>query len=158
VEPSDCLVKMYNKRFNIWDEDKLDIIQKSDSYSSSSKYGSISHSAEDKPLGYNESKYGSEKGGAGSVYNSNKGNLDEENKDKKVEEDGTLSNLVSNESKREEKQREDDIIVKAAGHVFAESKNDNKIGSEDSKISSKKTIEEAINQAIKEEKEVIVLS
>ena len=149
---------MYNKPFKIWDEDKLDIIRKNDSYSSSSKYDSISHSAEDKPLGYNESKYGSEKEGAGSVYNSNKGNSDGESKQKKAEEEGTLSSLVSNESKKEEKAREDNIVVKAANQVFAESKNDTKTVSEDKKKESKKSIEEAINKAIKEEKEVIVLS
>ena len=158
MEPSDCLVTMYNKPFKIWDEDKLDAIRSNDSYSSSSKYGSISHSAEDKPLGYNESKYASEKGGAGSVYNSNKGNADEETKQKKAEEEGTLSSLVSNESKKEEKAREDNIVVKAANQVFAESKNDTKTVSEDKKKESKKSIEEAINKAIKEEKEVIVLS
>ena len=67
---------MYNKPFKIWDEDKLDIIRKNDSYSSSSKYGSTSHSAEDKPLGYNESKYGSEKGGARNVSPSKKRKLE----------------------------------------------------------------------------------
>lgn len=147
---------MYNKPFKIWDDDKWNL-HSSDSYASSSKYGSIHNSDEDKPLGYNESKYGSEKGGPGSVYNSNKGSLDEENKDKKIDEEGTLSSLVSNESKKEEKAKEEDIVVKAANQVFTESKNDAGAVTEDKKKESKKSIEEAINKAIKEEKEVIVL-
>lgn len=130
---------MYNKPFKIWDEDKLDAISKNDSYSSSSKYGS-------------------EKGGAGSVYNSNKAYTDEENKEKKAEEEGTLSSLLSQEAKREDKAKEDDIVVKAVNQVLAESKSDVKTASEDKRKESKKSIEEAINKAIKEEKEVIVLS
>lgn len=159
--PSDCLVKMYNKPFKIWD-DSWDI-HKSDSYTSSSKYGSIRHSAEDKPAGYNESKYDHEKGSAGSIYNSSKANADEENKEKKAEEEGTLSSILTGGQKAEEKQKEDDIAVKAASQVFAESKKDDNKGDakadpEEAKKASKKSIEEAIDLAIRQEKEVIVLS
>src|SRR3989338_8201178 len=145
---------MYNKPFKIWD-DSWDIHKSgNDSYSSNSKYGSITGD-EQHPVGYNEAKYGSGVGSGSSVYNSSKASQDDEAKEKAAEHEDTLQSVVNKEAKRDEKAAEDSIIARAAGEVLAESKKEQQ---GNAKTSNKKSIEEAINEAISQEKEVIVLN
>ena len=87
------------------------------------------------------------------VYNSQK--TDEENK-KKDEEKGIEKELAKEEKKYESKEAsEEDVKKKAASDVFEEKKRG--IDKKGKNKKAHKSIEDAINKAIKEEKELIYM-
>jgi len=152
------LHKMYNKPFKIWD-DSWDIHRKDDSYTSQSNY--TSNQEDDKPMGYNEAKYGSDEDS--DVYNTNKAEDEENKEEEQQEQEDNLSSLVDKEAQqnKEEDDQDQNITTQAANQIFTESKKeiaqDSVKETGQSKKANKKNIEEAITKAVKEEKEVIIL-
>ena len=152
------------KRHSIWDEDKLDI------HSSGSGYAG--HGPEDKGVGY--AGHGS-KDSVGEYHKNelyNVGKTDEDkikgsytsqehkDEDKKKEDEQkekTIVDAVEQEEKykKEEDQDEFQTIAKTMQHGMVENE---QLENKDNKISKKKnnkSIEDAINSAIKEEKEIV---
>lgn len=134
---------MYHAK--IWDEDKLDIRS---SYSSS-KYGSIISKDKKEDKAYHEQKYGQKESSLSLDYARK-----EEEKEKEEKKEDIFSNLAD-EEKKEEKLKDEEIPFKAAKQIFSERKQEEPKKVE--KKSETKTIEDAIQKAIKSEKDVIIM-
>lgn len=149
------------KKLNIWDEDKLDI------HSS----GYAGNRSEDKGAGYagHSPKDSTEEYHKNETYSANKPEEDkikdsyrsnEQDEDKKKEDgqkEKTIVDAVEQEEKyqKEEEEEEFKTIVKSVGQGNI---NDERAGSNEGKDIKKKgnkSIEEAIKDAIKEEKEIV---
>jgi len=135
---------MYHAK--IWDEDKLDI--HSQSYGSA-KYGSIFSESKKDDVKYHEQKYGSGDGNPSSDYMRKH---EEEKKDDEKEK-GFLEEL-EDDKKKEDNASEEDIQLKAARQIFAESRQELKRDTRKKELS---TIDEAIRKAIEQEKSVIIM-
>ena len=134
------------KRHSIWDEDKWDIHSKN--YGSSVSGDILSGDKKD-AINYHEQKYGSSDKESSSDY-IRKNDEHEKDEDKST---GVFAELE--EEKKEEAQlSEDEIPFKAASQVFSE--NREKLKSHPKK-DAKSTIEDAIKNAIEDEKKVIIM-
>ena len=129
----------------LWDEDKWNI--HSSSYNSQ-KYASSKPDEKKDDKSYNEQKYGSKEKSISSDYMRKH---EEKEKDKK--ESDPFSDVLEEEKNEKKEINEEEIPFKAAKQVFEENKEDKKIGHK----KDVKTIEEAIKNAIEEEKKVIIV-
>ena len=131
---------------DIWDHEKLD---GKSGYSSNSKYGSIFSEGKKDDLKYNDSKYGSESESNSDYFK--KQDLKED--DKKEKENTGLWEQVE-DKKQNLGESEQDLPKKAAQEIFNETQKEMK----DTKSKkNSKSIEEAIQKAIKQEKDVIMM-
>ena len=150
------------KRHNIWDEDKLDIHSSgyagSGSGSSGGHAGHISGSKEE----YHKNEmYSSNRENAlpSDDYRSRDQKDDEKKKDD--EENGrTIVDAVEQEEKYKKKDEQEEMLksfAKGIQNSNIENDSSRKLDNKDIKKKNTKNIEEAINEAIKEEKEIIHL-
>ncbi len=129
------------KGHSIWDEER-------------DKYGNIVPDREENKAEYrNQEDYTSKGGEASDVYNTEKA---EGEKKEKEEAKGIEKDLMGEERKYEKKEdvSEEDIKQKAASEVHEGVKSE---GNNSKKKKAHKSIEDAINKAMKEEKEVIYI-
>jgi hypothetical protein len=144
------------KRLNIWDEDKLDI------HNRGSDSGYVSHSSKTPHEDYHKNELYSQDGEDrnSDVYHSMKN--DDKKRDKKESEDKekTIVDTVEQEEKYQKGKREDESqhqshnAAQGMHHILDSASHDE---GKRLKNKQKKSIEEAIEEAIKEEKEVIHL-
>ena len=127
----------------LWDEDKWNI--HSTSYSNS-KYTNIFSEDKKEDKKYHEQRYGAKEKSVGSDYLRR-----EEHKEKEESKADIFENLE--EEKNEKVLNEEELPLKAAKQIFNEAKFESK------KMEAKKddkTIDDAIKQAIEQEKKVII--
>lgn len=152
------------KRHSIWDEDKWNI------HSGSSGSGYAGHGSGKNSAGYSSSNNPMETYHKSQMYNSSKdgkandlyrNNEAQEEERKKKENPGkTLADAVNQEEKEKYQKKEDTASAQEAIKSQHESLNlagKENDSSQNSKRQNKKSIEDAISDAIKEEKEVIHL-
>ena len=148
------------KRHSIWDEDKLDIHSSSYSGGSSGHFGAgyAGHGPGKEKDYHKHEEYNKEKEfNPGEDYRSRDGK-----KDSKKKEDGekerTIADAVQQEEKyqkKEEKEEGFDAIAKGIQGSIGNEGAINKTKDKETKKKNTKNIEEAINEAIKEEKEIM---
>ena len=129
----------------LWDEDKWNI--HSDSYGSS-KYENIFSDDRKSDTKYHEQKYGAKEKDVSSDYIRKDEQEEEENKTKNPFDDS------EEEEKKKKELKEEEIPFKAAEQVFSEEQRETKKTDKRKNIN---TIEDAIKNAIEEEKNVIIM-
>ncbi|MBI1935373.1 hypothetical protein HYS31_02945 [Candidatus Woesearchaeota archaeon] len=135
---------MYHAK--LWDEDKLNI--HSSSNYGSQKYGNIFSEGKKDDAKYNEQKYGQKEGNLSSDYLKK-----EEGKEK--EEEKKEDFFSSLEEEKKEEKHDEELTFKAARQIFSENRHEEAKKPEKKKDIS--TIDDAIQKAIKSEKEVIMM-
>ena len=148
------------KRHNIWDEDKLDIHSSgyagSGSGSSGGHAGHISGSKEE----YHKNEmYGNKENefSPGDDYRSRDNKKEDQKKDDE-EKERTIIDAVEQEEKYQKKEEPEEGLksdAKGIQHSNIENDSSSKPNNKDIKKKNTKNIEEAINEAIKEEKEIV---
>jgi|SRR3989338_7384453 len=141
------------KRHNIWDEDKLDI------HSSGYAGGSSGGSSGSKEEYHKNEVYSSNKENAlpSDDYRSRDGKEDDKKK-QDDEKEKTIVDAVEHEEKYQKKgEQEEGLKSSAKGiqHSNIEHDSSSEPNNKDIKKKNTKNIEEAINEAIKEEKEIV---
>ncbi|MEK6876483.1 MAG: hypothetical protein AABX63_03670 [Nanoarchaeota archaeon] len=142
------------KRHNIWDEDKLDI--------HSSGYAGHGHGSSGNPMeDYHRNEVYTNKQDAlpSDDYRSRDGKEDDKKK-QDDEKEKTIVDAVEQEEKYQKKEEQEEGLKSAAKgiqHSNIENDSSSKPNNKDTKKKNTKNIEEAINEAIKEEKEIIHL-
>lgn len=134
-------------KVKLWDEDKWDI--HSGSYSPS-KYGSAFSDDKKDDKKYHEQKYGQKEKDVSSDYMKRQ---DEKEKEEKDRSHGIFEEMEE-EKDRKQELKEEEIPLKAARQVFDEGRHGLKKTSGRKDV---KTIEDAIKEAIEEEKKVIII-
>ncbi len=134
-------------KVKLWDEDKWDI--HSGSYSPS-KYGSAFRDDKRDDKKYHEQKYGQKEKDVSSDYMRRQ---DEKEKEEKDKSHGIFEEMEE-EKDRKQELKEEEIPLKAAKQVFGEGRHWLKKTSDKKDV---KTIEDAIKEAIEEEKKVIII-
>lgn len=149
------------KRHSIWDEDKLDI--HGSGYAGGSSGGSsggyVSHKSGSKEEYHKNEIYSSNKEDAlpSDDYRSRDGKEDDKKK-QDDEKEKTIVDAVEQEEKYQKKEEQEEGL-KSVARGFQQSSIENdsssKPDNKDMKKKNTKNIEEAINEAIKEEKEIV---
>ena len=152
--------KMY-KRHSIWDEDKLDIHSSGYAGGSSSGIGRgyAGHGSGSKEEYHKNEMYGSNK--ENDLPSGDYGSRDNKKDDPKKEDEGkerTIVDAVEQEEKYQKKEGSEEEFKSVAMGIQQISIENDSLTTKNSKNIKKKNtknIEEAINEAIKEEKEIV---
>jgi len=154
------------KRHSNWDEEKLDIHSDSSGYAGNSSGGSSTgyagHSSKDSQQDYHKSEmYNATKPDEDKISGSY-GSKELKEDDKKKEEDDKKKNIVDTvkqEEKYQKKEPQEEEEFKNIAKDFQQSNNEHEIMADQNnknlKKKQNKSIEEAIEEAIKEEKEIV---
>lgn len=148
------------KRHNIWDEDKLDIHSSGYAGSGSgSSGGHVGHISGSKEEYHKNEMYGSNRENAlpSDDYNS-RDQKDDDKKKEDEEKERTIVNAVEQEEKYQKKEEQEEGLksfAKGVQHSNIENDSLNQPNNKDIKKKNAKNIEEAINEAVKEEKEIV---
>ena len=149
------------KRHNIWDEDKLDIHSSGYAGGSSGSIGGgyAGHSSGSKEEYHKNEMYGNKENefSPGDDYRSRDGKEDDKKK-QDDEKEKTIVDAVEQEEKYQKKEEQEEGLksfAKGIQHSNNENDSSSKPNNKDIKKKNTKNIEEAINGAIKEEKEIV---
>ena len=153
------------KKLNIWDEDKLDIHSSGSSgyagnRSDDKGAGYAGHSSKDSTESYHKNEtYSTNKSDEDKIKDSYRSNeKDEEKKKEDEKKEKTIVDTVEQEEKyqkEEEQEEEFKTIAKSIGQGNINDERAESNEGKDVKKKSNKSIEEAIKDAIKEEKEIV---
>ena len=148
------------KRHSNWDEDKLDIHSSGFAGGSSGGSGGYAgHSSGSKEEYHKNEVYSSNKENAlpSDDYKS-RDRIEDDKKKEDEEKERTIVNAVEQEEKYQKKEEQEEGLkssAKGIQHSNIENDSSSEPNNKDIKKKNAKNIEEAINEAIKEEKEIV---